>query len=341
MKILQIGNFGIKRNLSHFYNIDYKLYFGLVKNGHAVYQFSNRDIARQESITKSRFGSKGKVNKKLIKVCSNLKPDMILIGHAEQITNDSLNYIKQENPDIRIAYFNVDALWVDHNKKLIEDRLKCESLDGFFVTTAGDAINEFRRDGLKVSFIPNATDRSIDKYRCFENEASEYDIFFAGSGEYRTQAISYLRDRLPHLNYNILAQNNRPLLYGQDYYDELVKCKIGLNLPQFTEDHYQPYLYSSDRISQYMGNGLLTFIHRKTGYEEYFAEGKEALYYDNCEELAEKINHYNMDKKAARDIAGNGWQKYHMLFSSEKISQYIVEEVFDLSHSHNYGWPIK
>jgi len=325
MKILQIGNFGIKRNLSQFYNVDYKLYFGLIRNGHSVFQFSNRDIARQVGIIKSRLGSAKRVNKKLLQVCSQLKPEMILIGHAEQITNQTLEQIKSDNPNIKIAYFNVDALWVKHNKNLIRERLKCKSLDSFFITTAGESILEFKREGLQISFMPNPSDKAIDRYKCFENAAPKFDCFFAGSGEMRINFVNELESNLPNIKFNNLTKKG--LVYGQQYFDELTQCRMGLNIPQFEEDEYQPYLYSSDRIAQYFGNGLLTFLHEKTGYKSFLKPNEDAIYYSSKSDLAEKIHEYKLNDNLAKKIAESGWKKYHMLYASENISQYVVASI--------------
>jgi hypothetical protein len=338
LKILQVANFDYKNNFHQFYNCDYKLYFGLIKNGHSVYQFSNRDIARQDGFFKSRFGSKKVQNDKLIKVTREMRPDLILLGHAEQIDNATLNKIRSENKNIKIAAFNVDALWLEHNVQLVKERSK--AVDALFLTTAGGSLKQFSRNGLKIAFVPNPVDESIDKYRCFENNNPEFDIFFAGGGEYRVGTCNYLKKKLPDLKFHTIAQTKPTLVYGQGYLDELKKCWIGINLPQFTDDHYQPYLYSSDRVSQYFGNGLLTVCHKKTGYSDLLEEGKEALFYSTEEELAEKLQHAKINRKDSLTIAENGWKKYHMLYNSKIITQYMVDVIFSESLSQNYKWPV-
>lgn len=337
LKILQVSNFGYKHNFQQFYNCDYKLYFGLIKNGHAVYQFSNRDIARQEGFFKSRFGSEKVQNEKLINVVREIKPDFILIGHAEQITNETLQKIKDENKDIKIAGFNVDALWLEHNYDLVKSR--CKAVDAMFITTAGEILKQFSRNGLKVSYIPNPVDSSIDKYRCFENATSEFDVFFAGGGDYRIGICDYLITKLSDVKIHHIGKGKHKVVYGQKYLDELKKCWIGLNLPQFTDQSRQPYLYSSDRISQYFGNGLLTFSHIKTGINDLLEEGKDCYYYGNEDELAEKIQRVKLNEKESKKIAESGWKKYHMLYNSALISQYVVETSFDLLASNSYSWP--
>ena len=46
----------------------------------------------------------------------------------------------------------------------------------------------------------------------------------------------------------------------------LSRCKMGINLSQGEPIKY----YSSDRVTQLIGNGLLTFIDEKTHYRNFF-----------------------------------------------------------------------
>jgi hypothetical protein len=325
MRILQVANFDYKKNYHQFYNCDYKFYFGLLKNGHAVYQFSNRDLARQEGFFKSRFASENAINKKLIKTVNQLKPDLIFLGHAENIQNETLLEIKSQHKNIKIAGFYVDALWLPKNVEYLKYR--ATALDALFITTAGDSLNQFKSLCPIVEFIANPVDDSIEIYKQFEKDNTEHDVFFAGSGVYRTETCEYLRENLKDIKFNILGQRTIPLTYGNKYFEELTKCKIGLNLPQFTDDIFQPYLYSSDRISHYFGNGLLTILHAKTGYKDFFKENEEAIYYSELEELAEKIQFYSKNDSSRKLIAKNGWTKYHMLYNSKIITQYIVNSL--------------
>ncbi len=324
MKILFVGNFGYKKNFQHFYNCDYKFYFGLIKNNHAVYQFSNRDLARQEGFFKSRFGSQKVINKKLLKAVNELKPEIIFLSHCGMIENQTLQIIREQNKNIKIAEINVDALWVEKVKNYLLQR--SPFIDAIFLTTSGSQLEEFRKINpqLKVSYIGNPVDETIEKYRCYENENYEYDVFFAGSHNYREATINFLKNKLSDVQFNILGQGSNPLKYGQAYIDELVKCHTGLNLPQFVEEKFQPPLYSSDRIAQYMGNGLLTIIHAGTGLQEIFEPDVDAVFYNEWEDLAEKIQQYKLNKSNRKTIAKNGCLKYHMLYNSKKISQDMV-----------------
>ena len=62
---------------------------------------------------------------------------------------------------------------------------------------------------------------------------------------------------------------------------------MGLNLSQGKSIKY----YSSDRITQLIANGLLTFIDKKTKLN-YFFNNDEVIYSNYIEDLANKITKY-------------------------------------------------
>ena len=61
MKILHISNFGDKHNGRLYWNQCFKISNGFIRNGHNVYNFSERDKSRSNWINKL---SKGKEDKK-------------------------------------------------------------------------------------------------------------------------------------------------------------------------------------------------------------------------------------------------------------------------------------
>ena len=81
--------------------------------------------------------------------------------------------------------------------------------------------------------------------------------------------------------------NNIQPIWADEFYNVLSNCKMGLNLSQGDPVKY----YSSDRFAQLIGNGLLTFIDRKTMFENFFSND-EIIFYDNLSDLSEKILKY-------------------------------------------------
>ena len=106
---------------------------------------------------------------------------------------------------------------------------------------------------------------------------------------------------------------------------------MGLNLSRGKAVKY----YSSDRIAQLMGNGLLTFIDEKTCYSDFF-NNKEIVTYKNTSDLIEKILKYKKDDKLRKIIARNGKQKYFKIFNSTIVANYILSKTFNLEKK--YYW---
>ena len=96
---------------------------------------------------------------------------------------------------------------------------------------------------------------------------------------------------------------------------------MGLNLSRGEPTKY----YSSNRIASLLGNGLLTFIDRKTQLEDFFLNEKDVIFYNDINDLASKIKFYSKNDKLRKEIAKNGKAKYFKLFDGNKISKYIID----------------
>jgi len=99
---------------------------------------------------------------------------------------------------------------------------------------------------------------------------------------------------------------------------------MGLNLSRGSPIKY----YSSDRITQITGNGLVTLIDEKTGYKDFFND-QEMVFYNNLSDLSEKILKISSDENLRKSIARNGKKKYFKYFNSNIVSQYIVDKTFE------------
>ena len=95
---------------------------------------------------------------------------------------------------------------------------------------------------------------------------------------------------------------------------------MGLNLSRGLPTKY----YSSNRIASLIGNGLLTFIDKKTEINDFFNKN-EIVLYDNIEDLSQKIKFYKKNPKIRKKIASNGKRKYFKLFNELKITKYIID----------------
>ena len=95
--------------------------------------------------------------------------------------------------------------------------------------------------------------------------------------------------------------NNVQPIWADNFLKKISNSYMGLNLSRGRPIKY----YSSDRIVQLIGNGLLTFIDDKTFLNDFFSK-KELVFYNNIDDLSEKMSKYKKDKKMGKKIAKNG-----------------------------------
>lgn len=324
MKILHAANYEFGRNAKAYYNTDYKIHQGLVKNGHFVFPFSVDDFARCSSLFKSKKFTSKKVNDQLIEVCQILRPNLLLLGHTDMIKPQTLETIKKENSDIKIAMWFVDALFYD--KKINPIKKKIEHIDHFFATTDGELLDIFASLQTKVSFMPNMTDNSIEIYKNFENEDLPIDFLFCGKDEGDSERRNFLislQKELSFLNAKFVGSLGNKALFGNEYMTILSQAKMALNYSRRNDVE----LYSSDRIVQLTGNGILTFTPRIPRFEELYSEN-EVVYFDDFDDLVSKIKYFYTHPNEAKEIAHNGWFKTHQSYNSTVVTKAILEKIF-------------
>ena len=78
----------------------------------------------------------------------------------------------------------------------------------------------------------------------------------------------------PLINVNFYGYNNIEPIWANKLTTELSHSLMGLNLNSGKAMH----LYSSDRISTYMGNGLLTFIDKGYGFDSIYKNDEFIAY---------------------------------------------------------------
>ena len=54
------------------------------------------------------------------------------------------------------------------------------------------------------------------------------------------------------------------------------------------------------------------------------------IFYNNLDDLSEKIYKYKKDDKLRRKIAKKGSLKYHKYFNSNKVAQFIIEKTLGI-----------
>ncbi len=340
LKILHITNFNERHNGRLFYNTGRRINNGFIRLNHSVLEFSDRDIVSYYRSINDIKGSK-KLNKKLIEVVSNYLPDLIVLGHADLINNETLIYIKQIYPNIKISQWFLDRMdseW-SINRKRFEDKFSIT--DANFCTTSPDVL-KFNKDN--IFYLPNPVDSSFEKLKIDQKKSFNRDLFFAmshgvhrgilkkGKFDVRENFIKKLISKTPTVKYDIYGMDNKQPIWADNYLKTISQSKMALNLSQGEPIKY----YSSDRISQMVGNGLLTFVDRKTKLNDLFTES-ELVFYNNIDELAEKINLLNKDDSKRKKIARAGRLKYFKYFNSTIIADYIIKKTLGFK-TKNFFW---
>ena len=345
LRILHITNFNERHNGRLFFNTGRRINNGFIRLGHSVLEFSDRDIQKHYKSYTDIKGSKS-LNDKLIKTCYNYKPDMLVLGHADLISPIILGNLKDEYPNLRVAQWFLDPLNKNgpdfkKNKKRILD--KSEFIDANFLTTSPDVLN-FLSKKTKNYFIPNPADFSFETLNNFNHECSN-DVFFALShgvhrGNLKIRATDdrekFLRkliDITKNVKFDIFGINNIQPIWADQYFKTISNSKMGLNLSRGSPIKY----YSSDRITQITGNGLVTLIDERTGYRDFF-NNNEMVFYKNISDLSEKILKISKDDKLRKKIAKNGKKKYLKFFNSNKVADFIINKTFDFKNKQKYLW---
>mgnify|MGYP001212691156 CR=1 FL=1 len=345
LRILHITNFNERHNGRLFFNTGRRINNGFIRLGNSVLEFSDRDIQKNYKSYSDITGGKS-LNEKLRKTCYNYKPDLIVLGHADLISPNMLGELKDEYPYLKIAQWFLDPLNKNgpdylKNKKRILD--KSGFIDSNFITTSPDVL-KFLPKKVKNYFIPNPSDPSFETLNNFKRNCSN-DVFFAlshgvhrgslksRSYDDREKFITKLLNISKDIKFDIYGLNNVQPIWADQYFKTISNSKMGLNLSRGTPIKY----YSSDRLTQIAGNGLVTLIDEKTGYRDFFND-KEMVFYSNISDLSEKISKISKDEKLRKSIGKNGKIKYLKYFNSNLVSEFIINKTLNLKSKSRYIW---
>ena len=313
LRIINIYNTGQKLN-HRLYNISLGKKFtnGFIRNEHDVLEISDRDFIRQNR-NFSLTNNSGKIFQKyLIETFKNYNPDFLFFGHTKNIDIDTIDQFKSINKNLIISQWNEDPIMpsLDYSKTNIKNiSYYGKFVDHNFITTDP---NIFKRQNTEVEnlhffFVP--VDRNIECFDVFKLKPSK-DIFYAmshgvnratlkkGKIDSRINFLNKLIKKIDNINYDFYGFENKEPIWGDNFYKALVNSKMGLNLSRGLPTKY----YSSNRIASLMGNGLLTFIDRKTQMNDFF-NSNEIIFYDNINDLSEKIRFYKKNRKSRIKIA--------------------------------------
>ena len=330
LKILHVTNFNERHNGRLFYNTGKRINNGFIRLNHSVLEFSDRDIVSYYRGLTDLDGSK-KLNKKLIEVISNYLPDIIILGHADLINLNTLQFIKKNYPDIKLCQWFLDRMDTHWAKNLIRFKDKMTLMDANFCTTDPKTLKLSKK--FPIYYMPNPVDQSFETLKNFEKNNLSNDVFFAmshgvhrgvlknGKFDERENFINKLQSLIPNIRFDLYGMRTHQPIWADNFINALSKSKIGLNLSQGKPLKY----YSSDRFAQLIGNGLLVFIDEKTKFN-HFLNKLDIVTYKDVYDLAKKIIKFNQNDKLRKKIAKNGYKKYFKYFNSTIVADFIIQK---------------
>lgn len=333
LKILHISQFD-ERNDYRLFNISIsnKLSKGFLRNGHDVVNFSYRNYMDNNLIQQKHTT----LNKKILIICDNYRPDLILLGHNNFLYRENLETLKSKF-NLKVSLWYEDALsfkgdgpnW-RKNLSLIENNH--DLIDSYFTTTYPDQIKT-KIDKKKLNFLPVPVDENIENLNIYENPNRHKDLFFAlshgvnfgklkkGKIDEREKIINSFIKKFPNINYNILGISNELPKWNYDFLNEINKCKMALNLSRGKPIKFT----SSNRIASLIGNGIYTFIDEGTQFNKIFNED-EVGSYKSFNDLGSKIEYMLTNEKKINLYGKNGKNKYFKLFNNTIIAKNIINK---------------
>ena len=345
LRVLHLTNFNERHNGRLYFNTGRRLNNGFIRLGHSILEFSDRDIQKYYKNYKDLTGAKF-LNDKLKKTCYNYKPDLIVLGHADLVSSQTLAELKDDYPNLKVSQWFLDPLNVngpdyDRNKSRILN--KSSVIEANFLTTSPDVL-KFLPKKVANYFIPNPADDSFETLDISKNNCN-MDVFFAlshgvhrgvlksGKTDDRNVFINNLIKLSKNVKFDIYGINKVQPIWADQYFKTIVNSKMGLNLSRGKPIKY----YSSDRLAQITANGLVTLIDEKTMYSDFFSD-KEMVFYKNISDLSEKIIKLTRDDKLRRSIGHNGKMKYLKYFNSTLVSEFIIDKSMGYSSKKKYLW---
>lgn len=335
-KILHVSTFGEKINHRTFnISIAKKISTGLIRNNNDVIDFDCRNY-------NSNFMES--LDEKILNICKNYRPDLVLFGHNNVLTRSSLREIK---------FYSKIAIWFeDHvmkgdpsfKKNLTLLEKNHDLIDKFFITTSPDVIKT-KIPINKIHFLPIPADPNIEKYEFYKEEKNK-DIFFALSHgvnygklkknntdereNFIKKIIKYSEEKI---KFALLGYNNEEPKWNYDYFNELKRSKMALNLSRGGPSKY----CTSNRISTLVANGVPTFVRSQIKWNDFFSN-KEMIFFNNPKDLIEKILYYKYRKKDLYKIGKMGKRKYFKIFNNKIVADYIICKIFDKKSKFKFIW---
>lgn len=312
-----------------------KLDYGLIKNNHYVINYSDRDVAAFEAPLGLRDLGRGRANKHVLEMVDASEPDMIILGHCDMITPETVREMRRLQPSALIAHCNCDPIFVPNNVKNIKSR--ASMVDAVFISTGKRALGEFEGLGARIYHMPNPVDPAMEPLDNSVRSDLGIDLLFCSNAtkhSTRGVTVDFIRNAVANeMNFKIYGSFGQPPIWGRDYDRVLADTRMSLNLNRQEGD----YWYSSDRMAQLAGNGILQFTHSSQGFQDLLPP-ESMVYFDSNEDLLKKVREFHHDDARRMAWAARARDFFQREMNATLYARYIVEATAQMPFSHDYVW---
>lgn len=335
MRVLHVDYQQIRRYGKTHGNWVEKLAFGMIRNNHYLQSFSDRDIAAFEAPLGLRDLGWGKANARLLETVEATQPDLVILGHCDKITDVTVREIRRMQPDSLMAHVNCDPLFVPNN--VANMKARAAIVDALFVTSGKRDLKAFEGLGARVYHIPNPVDPAMETLDNSQRTDLEIDLLFCSNAtKFSTRGVTvqHIKDGLGgSLNFKTPGSFGDAPVWGRDYDRTLANTRMSLNLNRQEGD----YWYSSDRMAQLAGNGILQFTNASQGFQD-LLPAESMVYFKDNEDLLNKVREFHHDDARRRVWAARCREFFFAEMNSTLYTRFIVEATAQIPFSHDYVW---
>ena len=323
MKVLSIANlsnYGEANTALHRHRALCKIYPNQVDEFDFKFEFRLIDKIIQKIFLKGfnlAYIGTNLYNKKLIDQVRNNDYKMIWIDKGVFIKSNTLEYIKNNFPNILIIGYSPDEMTQRHNQSA--DFLASLKYYDAYITTKSYAIQDLKKLGAKrVYFVNNAFEPTFHFPRCITELDIKLlggDIGFIGTWEQeRANSIIFLAEKGLNvrvwgggkwLNYkgkykNLIIEDRG--LFSEAYSKALVAFKINLCFLRKINFDQQ-----TTRSIEIPASGGFMLAERTAEHLNLFEENKEAVFFSSDQELYEHCAYYLKNENERLRILQSGY----------------------------------
>ena len=299
-------------------------------------------------MTQTKLFNNTSIDKKIIDICSNYHPSLVLFGHNNVLKRSTLDLLKKRYNCKLSIWYEDHVIKGDPNYKknlyLLEKNF--DLIDEYFITSSPENIKS-KIPFSKLNFLPIPVDPNIEEYDFSEINKTN-DMFFALShgvnyGKLKDNTFdkrSIFIEKLiaksnDEINFNILGLYDEQPKWNYEFANILSNSKTALNLSRGGPSKY----CSSNRIASLMGNAILPLIDEKVKYQDFF-DNDEILTYKDDNDLIYKLIQIKDNKKELIKRSKKAKKSYFRYFENTIIADSIIYKLFHTKKKFTYNWEI-